>query len=178
MKATDIVRRIDDLGRVVIPKEIRRTLKIREGNSLEIYTDSQGNVIFKKYSPIGEMDEIAETYAQVINKMTGKAAFICDNEKVIAVSGAPKKEYLDKNISFALENLINKRDVFVYEKNSKSISAFENGEEEVFIMIPIIVSSETVGAVFSVCDGDWRETEMEKKLMQAAAFLLEKQLGF
>ena len=178
MKATGIVRRIDDLGRVVIPKEIRRTLKIREGNSLEIYTDSQGNVIFKKYSPIGEIDETAEIYAQVVSKMTGKAAFICDNEKVVAVSGAPKKEYLGRNISFALENIINKRESFIYDKNCKNVKAFEGGEETVYCMTPIIVSSETVGAVFSLSDGNEATREMEQKLIQAAALLLEKQLGF
>jgi len=178
MKATGIVRRIDDLGRIVIPKEIRRTLKIREGNSLEIYTDSQGSVIFRKYSPIGEMDEIAETYAQVISKMTGRPALICDNERVIAVSGAPKKEYLDKKISQSMENIIYDREVFIYDKNSKTVKAFEGSEKKASIVIPIIVSSETVGAIFSVCDENEEGTEIQKKLMQASALLLEKQLGF
>ena len=97
MKATGIVRRIDDLGRVVVPKEIRRTLRIREGDPLEIFTDREGQVILKKYSPIGELSEFATGYAETLSKTTGHIACITDKDTVIAVSGGPKKE---KNIHF------------------------------------------------------------------------------
>ena len=99
MKATGIVRRIDDLGRVVIPKEIRRTLRIREGDALEIFTDAQGGVIFKKYSPVGEMSTFAGQYAEVLNKVTNRPVVMCDRDHVIAVAGVSKKEYLERRVS-------------------------------------------------------------------------------
>ena len=103
MKATGIVRRIDDLGRVVIPKEIRRTMRIREGDPLEIYTDRDGEVIFKKYSPIGELNGFASEYAETLYKTAGMPIFVCDRDAVIAVSGASKREYMDRKISKALD---------------------------------------------------------------------------
>ena len=99
MKATGIVRRIDDLGRIVIPKEIRRTLRIKEGDPLEIFTDKEGEVILKKYSPIGELSEFATEYAETLNKTTGHIACITDKDTVIAISGASKKEWLEKEVS-------------------------------------------------------------------------------
>ena len=105
MKATGIVRRIDDLGRVVIPKEIRRTLRIREGDPLEIFTDREGEVILKKYSPIGELSEFAQEYADSLAETLGHIACICDRDVVIAVAGAPKKEFIDKPVSGAVEKL-------------------------------------------------------------------------
>ena len=99
MKATGIVRRIDDLGRVVIPKEIRRTLKIREGMPMEIFTDVSGEVILKKYSPVGEMSTLAQAYAEALVSLTGQAAAVCDTEQVIALAGPAKKEALHKALS-------------------------------------------------------------------------------
>ena len=96
MKATGIVRRIDDLGRVVIPKEIRRTMRIREGDPLEIYTDREGEVIFKKYSPIGELVDFAGQYADSLNKTCGIPVAICDRDSVVAVAGFSKKDYVEK----------------------------------------------------------------------------------
>ena len=106
MKATGIVRRIDDLGRVVIPKEIRRTMRIREGDPLEIYTSSEGEVVFKKYSPVGELDQGTTQAAEVISKLTGNAAIVFDRDHVVAVSGARKSEYAERRLSPALEDLI------------------------------------------------------------------------
>ena len=103
MKATGVVRRIDDLGRVVIPKEIRRTLRIKEGDPLEIFTDKEGEIILKKYSPIGELSEFASEYAETLTKTTGHIACITDKDTVIAVSGASKKEWLEENIIRELE---------------------------------------------------------------------------
>ena len=102
MKATGIVRRIDDLGRVVIPKEIRRTMRIREGDPLEIFTASDGEVIFKKYSPIGELSEFADQYAEVLCRATDLPVIITDRDHVISVSGISKKEYLERRISSEL----------------------------------------------------------------------------
>ena len=109
MKATGIVRRIDDLGRVVIPKEIRRTLKIREGDPLEIYTNSSGEVIFKKYSPIGELGDFALGYAETLSKTSGHATLITDKDNIVAVYGIPKKEITEKRLSPELEKLISER---------------------------------------------------------------------
>ena len=100
MKATGIVRRIDDLGRAVIPKEIRRTLRIREGDPLEIFTDREGEIILKKYSPIGELGTFAKEYAEsFLNKTAGHIVCIVDKDRIIAVSGGAKKEFLEKRIS-------------------------------------------------------------------------------
>ena len=109
LKATGIVRRIDDLGRVVIPKEIRRTMRIREGDPLEIYTDNNGEVIFKKYSPIGELSTFAGQMADVLSKTAGCPAIVCDRDHVIAVSGLTKKELLEKRITPQLEEIIESR---------------------------------------------------------------------
>ena len=106
MKATGIVRRIDDLGRVVIPKEIRRTMRIREGDPLEIYTDNDGEVIFKKYSPIGELSAFATQYAEVLSKIGGYPVVVCDRDHVISVAGIPKKELLERRVSPALEEVM------------------------------------------------------------------------
>ena len=113
MKATGIVRRIDDLGRVVIPKEIRRTLRIREGDPLEIFTSNDGEVIFKKYSPIGELSSFAGQYAEILHKTAAKPVLVCDRDHVVSVSGVPKKELLERRISPALEEMIEQRKSFV-----------------------------------------------------------------
>lgn len=99
MKATGIVRRIDDLGRVVIPKEIRRTLRLREGTPLEIFTDREGEIILKKYSPMVELAAFAVQYAEAMAQSTGLMVCIADRDQIIAVSGGPKKEYYQKTIS-------------------------------------------------------------------------------
>ena len=106
MKATGIVRRIDDLGRVVIPKEIRRTLRIREGDPLEIFTDREGGVILKKYSPIGELSEFSREYAESLQQTIGNAIIICDKDNIISVSGCPKKEYVEKKVSIDRKSVV------------------------------------------------------------------------
>ena len=114
MKATGIVRRIDDLGRVVIPKEIRRTLRIREGDPLEIFTDREGEVILKKYSPIGELANFAGQYAESIAQALGCLVCICDTDQVIAASGNGKKELQDKYISSPLRQIMEERKVVIH----------------------------------------------------------------
>ena len=109
MKATGIVRRIDELGRVVIPKEIRRTQRIRRGDPLEIFTTGDGEVIFKKYSPIGEMSTVAAQYTEVLNKSFALTAFVADRDHILAVSGAGRRELADRSISQPLEKLMDAR---------------------------------------------------------------------
>ena len=118
MKATGVVRRIDDLGRVVIPKEIRRTLRIKEGDPLEIFTDKEGEIILKKYSPIGELSEFASEYAETLTKTTGHIACITDKDTVIAVSGASKKEWLEQNISRELERILEDKENYISKENN------------------------------------------------------------
>ena len=115
MKATGIVRRIDDLGRIVIPKEIRRTLRIRESDPLEIFTDREGEIILKKYSPIGEMNTFAKQYAESLAQVSGRTALIADRDQFIAVSGG-FKNVLGKSISKELEDKLNKREIAVASK--------------------------------------------------------------
>ena len=128
MKATGIVRRIDDLGRVVIPKEIRRTMRIREGDPLEIYTEKDGEVIFKKYSPIGELGDFAANYVETLAKASGHGACITDRDNVIAVSGLPKKELIEKPVSSELENVMNEKIVVSY-KDGKPVSVADGVEK-------------------------------------------------
>ena len=123
MKATGIVRRIDDLGRVVIPKEIRRTLRIKEGTPLEIFTDREGEIILKKYSPIGELSTFAKEYAEVLSQTTGMVSCITDHDQVIAAAGQGSKEYVGKEISSELEEVIFAREM----KLSRSTGQKESG---------------------------------------------------
>ena len=117
MKATGIVRRIDDLGRIVVPKEIRRTLRIREGDPLEIFTDREGEIILKKYSPIGELSQFAGEYAESLAQTTGHLVLITDCDHVVTASGNGKKEYEGKPISKQLEDAISERKNFLASRN-------------------------------------------------------------
>ena len=182
MKATGIVRRIDDLGRVVIPKEIRRTMRIKEGDPLEIYTDREGEVIFKKYSPIGEMQSFANEYADTLQKTSSSPIFICDRDAVIASSGLPKKEYNDKPLSDELEEIIEGRGLYLYRDGNTRLPVIaDNTSHFISCAMPIITEGDIVGCVASVADassGNAHEinAELESKLIQTAATFLGKQL--
>ena len=130
MKATGIVRRIDDLGRVVIPKEIRRTLRLREGTPLEIFTDREGEIILKKYSPMVELAAFAGQYAEAMSQATGLIVCITDRDQVIAVSGGARKELLQKAISPSLERVIGERQVVQSGKDEKSFVQLVDEELE------------------------------------------------
>ena len=127
MKATGIVRRIDDLGRVVIPKEIRRTMRIREGDPLEIYTDRDGEVIFKKYSPIGELTVFASQYADTLHKTGGLNVAVADRDAVIAVAGVPKKEYLETKLTPEIEKVMEGRSLYEYRAGEERIALIDDG---------------------------------------------------
>ena len=182
MKATGIVRRIDDLGRVVIPKEIRRTMRIREGDPLEIYTDREGEVIFKKYSPIGELASFAAQYAETLQKTCSMAVVICDRDVVISASGVSKKEYLDKKVSAELENIIESRTLYSRKGNGEKIAVIDDGGSHyVSCAMPIIAEGDIIGCVCSVMHNDDNgeakiSDEIESKLIQTAATFLGKQL--
>ncbi|AEV67068.1 stage V sporulation protein T [Acetivibrio clariflavus] len=182
MKATGIVRRIDDLGRVVIPKEIRRTLRIREGDPLEIFTDREGEVILKKYSPIGELSDFAAQYAESLHKTSGHITCISDRDTIIAVSGASKKEFLEKQLSPEVEKIIEEKNTLVIkapEEKTITILADENGEKKYTsqVVSPIISEGDPIGAViFLSTDPNVRMGELEAKLAQTAAGFLGKQM--
>ncbi|MEG2670262.1 MAG: stage V sporulation T C-terminal domain-containing protein [Oscillospiraceae bacterium] len=173
MKATGIVRRIDDLGRVVIPKEIRRTMRIRCGDPLEIFTEAGGDVIFKKYSPIGELTPFAAQYAEVLYKTIGTPVLITDREHIIAVGGSAKKECLDNRISEALENIIEKRRVCVGE--DAKIKPCENAVKNAAVVVPIVAAGDAAGSVV-LMDDTSALGECEVKLATVAAAFFAKQL--
>ena len=178
MKATGIVRRIDDLGRVVIPKEIRRTMRIREGDPLEIYTDNDGEVIFKKYSPIGELSSFATQYADVLYKTVGMPVVVCDRDHVIAVSGIPKKELLERRVSPQLEEIMEQRRTFaMLGKDQKRMQPVEGVERFALVCSPIIASGDVAGSVMYLCgDNVTSAGDVEIKLVTAAAAFLGKQM--
>ncbi len=180
MKATGIVRRIDDLGRVVIPKEIRRTMRIREGDPLEIYTDREGEVIFKKYSPIGELAEFASQYAETLHKTCNMSVIICDRDAVIACSGVPKREYADKRLSSELEKIISSRSLYVWQEgNDKLPATTDCGSHHIGCAMPILTEGDIIGCVASLVDGGRSSelnAELEAKLVQTASSFLGRQL--
>ena len=182
MKATGIVRRIDDLGRVVIPKEIRRTMRIREGDPLEIYTDREGEVIFKKYSPIGELQTFAAEYADTLQKTAGMTVFVCDRDALVAVAGASKREYNEKKISAGLESILGARTLYVHETGKDPVAVTEDGGSHyISCAMPIIAEGDIIGGVISAypCDGaekDKPTQAVESKLIQTAGVFLGKQM--
>ena len=185
MKATGIVRRIDDLGRVVIPKEIRRTLRIREGDPLEIFVDREGEVILKKYSPIGELGDFAKEYADSLYEATGHIACIADRDTIIAVAGASKKEYLNKPIGPATEQAMEERKTIHIGKAGEHPACKtcgENDEDEkckltAEVIAPIIAEGDPIGAVILMSkDPNVKMGELEIKLVETAAGFLAKQM--
>ncbi|HOE56734.1 MAG TPA: stage V sporulation protein T [Bacillota bacterium] len=183
MKATGIVRRIDDLGRVVIPKEIRRTLRIREGDPLEIFTDREGEVILKKYSPIGELSDFAKEYVESLHSSMEHITCIADRDTIIAVAGAPKKELLDKRVSPTLEKIMEDKTTVVLsmtgENKMINISADEEGTPKYAagVVAPIITQGDSIGAVLLLSkDPNIEMGELEIKLSETAASFLGKQM--
>ena len=182
MKATGIVRRIDDLGRVVIPKEIRRTMRIREGDPLEIYTDREGEVIFKKYSPIGELAAFASQYAETLQKICSMAVVITDRDAVIASAGVSKKEYSERKVSYDMEKIMEKRSLYVHREGGEQIAVIaDGGSHFVSCAMPIVSEGDIIGAVCSVIpigeEGARKLSEdVETKLIQTAANFLSRQI--
>lgn len=182
LKATGVVRRIDDLGRIVIPKEIRKTLRIKEGDPLEIFTDKEGEVILKKYSPIGELSEFASGYAETLSKTTGHIACITDKDTVIAVSGGPKKEFLEQDLSGELEQLLEDKEVYTSKENNEvSIPITKNDNKErkynSQVVYPIVSQGDVIGSVILLSkDANTKMGEAELKVVQSAAGFLGSQM--
>ena len=183
MRATGIVRRIDDLGRVVIPKEIRRTLRIREGDPLEIYTDRDGEVILKKYSPIGEMSSFAKDYTESLFRSLGHIAVIVDRDQVVAASGVSRKELWDKPISPDLETAIANRQTMTLNRQQGGRIVAVTTEEEANgaytaqVISPIIADGEAIGAVLLMSrENGVRMGDTEVKVAETAAGIVGRQM--
>ena len=178
MKATGIVRRIDDLGRVVIPKEIRRTLRIREGDPLEIYTERDGEVIFKKYSPMGDLTELASQICDSISKNTGHIAAVSDRDGIIAVAGASKRELMDKSNSRELEQIMEQRKTYHYQSGESPIRISEQADRyHLGVATPILSQGDVMGCVSILLEeSDLPLNESETKLVQTVAGFLGRQL--
>ncbi|TDQ34224.1 stage V sporulation protein T [Aureibacillus halotolerans] len=176
MKATGIVRRIDDLGRVVIPKEIRRTLRIREGDPLEIFVDRDGEVILKKYSPISELGDFAKEYADAIHDSTGHIVIIADRDTFIAVSSGSKKDYLNKNVGSEVEKSMDGRSSVRGQKGSIQIIDGIDEELASYIISPIIANGDPIGAVMILSKEDETIGHTEEKIAETAASFLARQM--
>ena len=177
MKATGIVRRIDDLGRVVIPKEIRRTMRIRDGDPLEIYTEKDGEVIFKKYSPMGELSDFAGQMCETLGKTTGLPAAIADRDSIIAVSGAPRRELFGKQVSQEVEGVMEGRQVYRKSAGDRAIALCDSAEKyTVTVAAPILSEGDVMGCVMFFTEGDGTAGEVEHKLAQTVAYFLGKQM--
>ncbi len=174
MKATGIVRRIDDLGRVVIPKEIRRTMRIREGDPLEIYTESDGSVVFRKYSQVGELSRVSSEYAEAINRSSGIPIAICDRDNVIAVAGVSRKEYLEKPISEGLSSVLSGRKTYSASDKNVDVTVTAGGGS-VSYLSPIISEGSVIGAVMSLKQDGKSPDGSEKKLVDAGAYFMSSQ---
>ncbi|ABR32278.1 MULTISPECIES: stage V sporulation protein T [Clostridium] len=180
MKATGIVRRIDDLGRVVIPKEIRRTLRIREGDPLEIFTDRDGGVILKKYSPIEELTNFSKEYCESLQQVIGHVVLIADKDAFVSVSGAPKKDYIERKVSSELEKIMDGRKTVLLNKADNAVIPLHNDDDETEytsqVISPIIAEGDEIGAVIILSKEDGELGEVETKLVETAAAFLGKQM--
>lgn len=179
MKATGIVRRIDDLGRVVIPKEIRRTLRIREGDPLEIFTDREGGVILKKYSPIGELTDFSKDYAESLQQAIGNIVLIADKDAFISTSGAPKKDYVDRKISPELEKIMDDRKTVLLPEGGAMIPLHNDDDESGYaaqVISPIIAEGDAIGAVVIASKEGEKLSDLEVKLAETAAGFLGRQM--
>ncbi|TMW69953.1 stage V sporulation protein T [Alteribacter natronophilus] len=177
MKATGIVRRIDDLGRVVIPKEIRRTLRIREGDPLEIFVDRDGEVILKKYSPISELGDFAQEYAEALYDSLGHPVLIADRDTYIAVAGGSKKDYANKSIGELAETAMNDRKTLL-EANTGEYNIAGDAKENLngYVIAPIVAGGDPIGAVVLVAKDSGEMGDVERKLAETAAGFLARQM--
>ena len=161
MKATGIVRRIDDLGRVVVPKEIRKILRIREGDPLEIYTGTAGEVILKKYSPISELEQIAEGFAESASSILGLPVLVSDTDRFVAVSGVKQKDYINKAIDGDLDSIIQQKSKYASPKR---------------VGIPILSNGDPIGSVTILPTEGKKLSELEIKTAELGAGFLGKQM--
>ena len=175
MKTTGIIRRIDDLGRIVIPKELRRNLRIKNGDTLEVFVDMD-NIILKKYSPMESIEDAANKYVESFNQVLKHNVLVCDKDKVIAVSGSLKKDYLGKPISEFTDRSIERRDSFVCRQ--KKMFSFVDGIEDIgyYSFSSIVSNGDTLGAVI-IISTDKPILESEEKMAVILSKLLSNKFG-
>ena len=178
MKATGIVRRIDDLGRFVIPKEIRRTMRIREGDPLEIFTSKDGEVIFKKYSLLGGVDEFAAQLCETLSKTTGASVAVTDRDSVIAAAGAARRDLIGKHISAQMEQIMEDRGIYRADGSSRGVFVTESLDRyRASVAAPIISEGDALGLVVFVSGEDGAAADdAEYKLAQAIAGFLGRHM--
>ncbi len=177
MKATGIVRRIDDLGRVVIPKEIRRTMRIREGDPLEIYPTREGEVIFKKYSLIGGLEDFAAQFCDTLNRSTNFTAAVTDRDAVIAIAGNGKRELLGKQISSELEEIMEQRSIYRYQGEGRPICVSDSNDKyTAAVAAPILCEGDVLGLVVFLSAQPQAGGETEYKLAQTVAAFLGRHM--
>lgn len=177
MKATGIVRRIDDLGRVVIPKEIRRTMRIREGDPLEIYTTKEGEVIFKKYSLMGDMDDLANQFCEALSKNVSSIVAVTDRDTIISVAGGGKRELLEKRISGELERILEDRHLYLGSEDIPVSAAEGNEKYTVYLAAPILSQGDVMGSVLFITDTAGQAAgETERALAETAAIFLGRHM--
>mgnify|MGYP002542363455 CR=1 FL=1 len=177
MKATGIVRRIDDLGRVVIPKEIRRTMRIREGDPLEIYTTKDGEVIFKKYSLLGGLEDFAAQFCDTLSHSTEFTAAVTDRDAIIAVAGVGKRELLGKGITAQLEQVMENRRIYQYDGQGPQIPVSDSSDRLMAIVAaPILSEGDLLGLVLFISDSPAAAGDAEYKLAQTVAAFLGRHM--
>lgn len=182
MRATGIVRRIDELGRVVIPKEIRRTLRIREGDPLEIYTDHDGEVVLKKYSPIGEISSIAKDYTDSLYRTLGHIACICDRDAVVSVSGTGRKDLMEKPLSSDVDNILQNRQIKILNLSSGDrmipVTAEDKPDQYTSqIITPILSDGEIIGGLIMLGrENGSRMTDIDQKVAETTATIVGRQM--
>ena len=178
MKATGIVRRIDDLGRVVIPKEIRRTMRIREGDPLEIYTSKEGEVIFKKYSLMGDIDDISGRFCEALSKNVQGIVAVSDRDTIISVAGGGKRDLLDRRISEEVEHILEDRRLFCAEAGENMICASDAAQQyRVYLAAPILSQGDLMGSVLFLTEKREKyPTDTEKALAETTAIFLGRHL--
>ena len=177
MKATGIVRRVDDLGRIVIPKEIRRTLFFNDAATTEIYTEKDGGVIFRKYSPMEDLQEFAAHICEAIHSTTGRAAAVADRDSIIATAGVPKRELLDKPNSPELEKLLSDRKSYRFREGDAILRCVDgNDKYPVSIAAPVISQGDLLGCVLLLGENPTVMSDTDQKLAQTIASFLGKQM--
>ena len=182
MRATGIVRRIDELGRVVIPKEIRRTLRIREGDPLEIFTDHDGEVVLKKYSPIGEIATIAKDYTDSLYRTLGHIALISDRDAIVSSSGAAKRDYVEKPLSTEVDQILQNRQMSVLNlaSGAKMVPVTNDDRAEHYasqVIMPIIADGEIIGGLILLSrDSGTQMTDIDQKVAETTASIIGRQM--
>ena len=159
MKLAGIVRRIDELGRIVVPKEIRKTLHIKNGENLEIFIDDN-KIILKKYSELGNMQELSDTITETLNSTLKASVLISDTDKYISISGPLKNKYLNDEISETILKYINNRKTVILKDKSINLTKDKSENENIFIS-PIISSGDVVGSIIVISKKELNSSNIE-----------------